>query len=57
MGTGSRVPLLHIPLHVTKKKDHIASALSQNLALKAAEETQIPGDRKTCVELVGSWKF
>lgn len=44
-----------MPLHVTRKKDRVASTLSQNLA--SQEETKITGEMKVNVQLVGRWDF
>lgn len=46
---------VHMPLHGTKKKEHIASTPSQNLA--SQEETKITDEMKTNVQLVGRWDF
>jgi hypothetical protein len=47
VGPDSGAPLVHIPLHVTQKKDHIASTLSQNLALKEGENKKKNKTTKT----------
>lgn len=55
MGARFRRLLVHMPLHVTEKKDHIASIPSQNLA--SQEETKITSEMKTNAQLVGCWDF
>lgn len=52
---GSQGAQIRMPLHVTRKKDRVASTLSQNLA--SQEETKITGEMKVNVQLVGRWDF